>query len=150
MNKKTNAYAKHFIFCAHLWELQDEIKELLTSGVNVIVNHYIYYGASHSIAQGLDHRFSKKNLLVFTKNFRLCLDSNSRMIAPDIVFFLDRDPLSLEEKKISQAYTRMIHDEWIRIKVPQDIDNIHSYIKLKLNESMGVTSSQALKYMCPL
>lgn len=83
-------------------------------------------------------------------NHRLCLDSNARMIIPDIVFFLDRDPVSPDEKKISQAYARMFHDEWIRIKANQDIENIHSYIKLKVKESSKEITSHALKYMLPL
>ena len=72
------------------------------------------------------------------------------MIAPDIVFFLDRDPSSPDEKKIAQAYTRMFHEEWIRIKVPQDTENIHSYIKLKVEKFSKEISTQALKYMSPL
>src|SRR3972149_5603594 len=73
---------------------------------------------------------------------RLCIGSNNQMIKPDIIFYLDREPVSDHEKKISQAYTKM-NDEWIIIKSHQDIENIHSYVKIKVNEIRKQIESQS-------
>ncbi|GMG49191.1 unnamed protein product [Ambrosiozyma monospora] len=64
----------HLLFSAKRWELVEKINNLLTQGVTVLLDRYVYSGVAYSAAKGLD--------------FQWCLNPDLGLPKPDVVLFL--------------------------------------------------------------
>ncbi|GME72912.1 unnamed protein product [Ambrosiozyma monospora] len=64
----------HLLFSANRWELVEKINKLLTQGVTVLLDRYVYSGVAYSAAKGL--------------NFQWCLNPDLGLPKPDVVLFL--------------------------------------------------------------
>ena len=71
-NKKLNDNVIHLLFSANRWEQKDVIKGLLDSGVDVILDRYVYSRRAYAKALGLDKEW--------------CESSDRGLPKPDIVF----------------------------------------------------------------
>ena len=67
----------HLLNSANRWELSKIILEKLNSGINIILDRYIYSGLVYSLSKGLD--------------FQWCQNSDKGLPIPDFIIFIDLD-----------------------------------------------------------
>lgn len=84
-NGSTQDKALHLLFSANRWEVQDEIEKTLNEGIHVISDRYSFSGLAYSMAKGLSHEW--------------CFQPEKGLIEPDIVFFIDTNPLLCAARK---------------------------------------------------
>ncbi|PVV05320.1 hypothetical protein BB560_000166 [Smittium megazygosporum] len=79
--------AIHLLFSANRWEKQTLMRKLLDSGVDLVVDRYIYSGIAFSCAKGMD--------------FDWCKAPDVGLIAPDLVVFLN---VNIEESTAREGF----------------------------------------------
>uniref|UniRef100_A0AC35TMA1 dTMP kinase n=1 Tax=Rhabditophanes sp. KR3021 TaxID=114890 RepID=A0AC35TMA1_9BILA len=70
----------HLVFSANRWEMKEDLERLLSEGVNVIADRYVYSGIAYSLAKGLE------------KDWVVSVDEG--LLAPDVIMFFDLSPAS--------------------------------------------------------
>ncbi|EFX67536.1 hypothetical protein DAPPUDRAFT_63855 [Daphnia pulex] len=83
--KPKDGTATELFTSARLLSIRPDIKKLLQKGTNVIVDRYSYSGIAFSAA--------KPNM-----DLRWCQQSDSGLLKPDLVIFLDIDPVEAETR----------------------------------------------------
>lgn len=118
--------AAHLMFSANRWEMQERIKYLLEDGVNVILDRYFHSGIAYSVgAMGLD--------------FKWVVESERGLIAPDLVVYMNTDPLLCAQRKgfgeqrydnveilsrVQAVYQQLKTKEWIIIDGNKSVERI--------------------------
>ena len=120
----SDKHAMHLLFTANRWELQEHLRELLTTQ-DVVLDRYIYSGIAYSVAQGISKDW--------------CLSKEEALIKPDKILYLDLSPTvafarkgfgdELYEKKIFlelvvKAFMDLKTKEWCVIDATQSLDKV--------------------------
>nr|XP_018917503.1 PREDICTED: thymidylate kinase [Bemisia tabaci] len=77
--------AVHLLFSANRWELEPTMRKLLQEGTTLVIDRYSYSGVAFSGA--------KKNM-----SFEWCLQPETGLPKPDLVFLLSLKPEALEKR----------------------------------------------------
>ncbi|KAL6927355.1 hypothetical protein ACO0SA_003653 [Hanseniaspora valbyensis] len=97
----------HLLFSSNRWELQEEIKQNLLDGKNIILDRYVYSGVAYSLAKGIE-----------VMDYEWCFGCDRGLVKPDLTIFLinngnaDNDGFGDEiyEKKEIQAKVRQVFE----------------------------------------
>ncbi|CAG8459783.1 6467_t:CDS:2 [Paraglomus brasilianum] len=99
-NGHSQPRALHLLIAAHWWELVPTMREHLSNGITLIVDHYIYTAIASSAAAGLDINW--------------CKSSYTNIPCPDLTFFLstDRDKEAVDngDIRMSNDWQRRVQD----------------------------------------
>nr|CAH0112416.1 unnamed protein product [Daphnia galeata] len=117
-------HAIHLLFSANRWELLPDMKKLLQKGTNIIVDRYSYSGIAFSAA--------KPNM-----DLRWCQQSDSGLLKPDLVIFLDIDPVEAQTRGLygSERYENLEMQKLVR----------SNYLKLQDETWRVVDASRTLE-----
>ena len=142
----------HLLFSANRWEKMREMRELLNSGVNLVVDRYSYSGVAFTASKGFPVEW--------------CFAPEVGMIAPDLVVWLDM-PLDDQksrggfgeeryEKAEMQAKVQRIFgefarddDRWCPVDARGSIDSIHQKISSLALQSIQVCSTKPITLLGP-
>ncbi|EFX64236.1 hypothetical protein DAPPUDRAFT_231894 [Daphnia pulex] len=143
-------YAIHLLFSANRWELLPDIKKLLQKGTNVIVDRYSYSGIAFSAA--------KPNM-----DLRWCQQSDSGLLKPDLVIFLDIDPVeaqtrgqygseryeNLEMQKVVRSnYLKLQDESWKVVDASRSMEEVGRDVCRLVQEALdNITPDSALKQL---
>mmetsp|Transcript_32682 Transcript_32682/g.63758 ORF Transcript_32682/g.63758 Transcript_32682/m.63758 type:complete len:237 (+) Transcript_32682:54-764(+) len=144
----------HLLFAANRWEKMKQMRELLESGVNLVVDRYSYSGVAFTASKGYDIEW--------------CYQPEVGMIEPDIVVWLDMpledvksrggfgseryEKLEMQGKvqSIFQKFSESNPGKWKYVDARGTIDEIHEKI-LKIGEkTIEDTAHSPLSLMKPL
>ena len=77
--------AVHLLFAMNRWEKYSQLKsQLCQEGINLICDRYAYSGVAYTAAKGLD--------------FNWCLNADRGLIEPDIIFYIDIDKDTIQNR----------------------------------------------------
>ncbi|XP_046440807.1 thymidylate kinase-like [Daphnia pulex] len=143
-------HAIHLLFSANRWELLPDIKKLLQKGTNVIVDRYSYSGIAFSAA--------KPNM-----DLRWCQQSDSGLLKPDLVIFLDIDPVeaqtrgqygseryeNLEMQKVVRSnYLKLLDESWRVVDASRSMEEVGRDVCRLVQEALdNITPDSALKQL---
>ncbi|XP_046438650.1 thymidylate kinase-like [Daphnia pulex] len=143
-------HAIHLLFSANRWELLPDIKKLLQKGTNVIVDRYSYSGIAFSAA--------KPNM-----DLRWCQQSDSGLLKPDLVIFLDIDPVeaqtrgqygseryeNLEMQKVVRSnYLKLQDESWRVVDASRSMEEVGRDVCRLVQEALdNITPDSALKQL---
>lgn len=111
--KRMSDQVIHLLFSSNRWELQEQIKNDLNNGVNVILDRYAYSGVAYSSAKGL--------------NLNWCKNCDRGLPKPDLVIFLKINELETAKRggygdevyekvdfqnKVKQQYNLLLEKDW--------------------------------------
>ena len=123
----------HLLFSANRWELSEKIEKMLSDGINIICDRYVYSGIAFSS--------SKQNL-----KYEWCYSSDIGLPEPDCVLFLD---IPVEECSLRKNYGEERYEKiefqkkvyynfkkldeknnkiWFKVNAMDDIDSISKKI----------------------
>jgi dTMP kinase len=129
--------AVHLLFSANRWELVDEMKEKLNSGINLIVDRYAYSGVAYSSAKtGLDFDWCKQCDVGLPKADLVCfMDTRSTSIEGRECFGQERyENVQFQSivynnfKKLFQLDKTDENDDCLVLNARDKIETIHSRI----------------------
>ncbi|KZS10236.1 Thymidylate kinase [Daphnia magna] len=135
-------HAIHLLFSANRWELMPDMKKLLCKGTNIIVDRYSYSGIAFSAA--------KPNM-----DLTWCKKSDSGLLKPDLVIFLDIDPIvaqsrgeygveryeNLEMQKLVRSnYLKLKDETWKVVDASRSVEEVTRDICQLVKETLGSKS----------
>lgn len=140
-----NDRAIHLLFSANRWELADQIKKDLDEGYLIILDRYVYSGASYSTAKGLD--------------FDWCMGPDKGLPRPDVTIFLkfensensnrsgfgdERYEVVEFQEKVSTVFKKFADNkEWKPIFVDGlGIDEVHQKVWNEINQVVDGVNAQ--------
>mmetsp|Transcript_8852 Transcript_8852/g.17352 ORF Transcript_8852/g.17352 Transcript_8852/m.17352 type:complete len:237 (-) Transcript_8852:83-793(-) len=144
----------HLLFAANRWEKMKQMRELLESGVNLVVDRYSYSGVAFTASKGYEIEW--------------CYQPEVGMIEPDIVVWLD---MPLEDVKtrggfgneryekmemqgkvqgIFKMFSESNLDKWKYVDARGTIDEIHEKILKIGEEAIEGSAHSPLSLMKPL
>ena len=85
--------AVRLLFSANRWEARDLMVQYIQEGTSVVVDRYAYSGVAYSTAKGL--------------KMEECKSSDAGLPLPDLVFFVDTDPVVASQR---DSYGAEVHD----------------------------------------
>lgn len=103
--------AVHLLFSMNRWERYGQLKDELTNqGTNLICDRYAYSGAAYTAAKGID--------------FDWCLNADRGLIQPDLVFYIDIDKETIQERAGfgEERYEKVDFQEKVRQQYKQFAD----------------------------
>lgn len=139
----------HLLFSANRWELKDKILELLTKGVNVIVDRYSYSGVAFSAA--------KKGMTI-----DWCRQPETGLPAPDVVLFLDLSEKKVAErrqfgeeryevpefqKRVLKVYEKLKDDKWQTIDADKSIEDLQQQLLHIVEKTIMTYRNSSIKYL---
>ncbi|KAG8223231.1 hypothetical protein J437_LFUL003582 [Ladona fulva] len=100
----------HLLFSANRWETEAQMKLLLKSGTNLIVDRYAFSGVAYSAAkEGMDIEW--------------CRGPDIGLPRPDLVVFLDLDPRTAasrvgygEERYEHRRFQEVVRENFLKLK----------------------------------
>ena len=128
--------AAHLLYSANRWESQDDIQGYLNAGYHVILDRYFYSGAAYSNgSNGLDLNW--------------CLQSDSGLLVPDIIFYIDTDPMiRIERTRVGKTQDRY-EDE----KTQSNVERVYKmfmdkkWVVINGNESVRKITERILDHL---
>jgi dTMP kinase len=117
----------HLLFSANRWEMAEEMKRAINSGITIIVDRYAYSGVAFSAA--------KERM-----NFSWCKSSDVGLPKPDLVCFLnvseevalmradfggERYEKKEFQNKVRANYKKLEDCSWVTVEVDRTMDEVH-------------------------
>ncbi len=136
LNKKSyNSQTAHLLFAANRWESAEQLTELLSSGVHIVMDRYSYSGVAFTTATS-------------TMSIDQCWSTEIGLPKPDVTIFLHLpvkkattrggygqeryETISIQER-VNANFKTMINrnpDDWCVVDGSQSIYDIHEQIML--------------------
>ncbi|EPX71734.1 thymidylate kinase Tmp1 [Schizosaccharomyces octosporus yFS286] len=146
IGKKIDAYLKetsqlsdqviHLLFSANRWELIDDIKSKIQSGVTCVLDRYAFSGIAFSAAKGL--------------NWEWCKSPDRGLLRPDLVIFLHVSPEIAakrgqygEERYENIEMQKMVEKNFERIQREYTEEKL-SFVTLDASSSLETVHSQII------
>lgn len=95
-NMKLSDQSIHLLFSSNRWELQAEIKDVLDSGNDVILDRYVYSGLAYSAAKGVEGM-----------DLNWCLQPDKGLLKPDLTLFLTNESFGDNQGFGEERYENM-------------------------------------------
>lgn len=133
----------HNMFSLNRWQERDSMDSTLRNGTTIICSRYAYSGAAYSMAKGL--------------NMITCKASDSGLIAPDILIYLDADPEVASkrkdygkeiyekidfQKKVSECFQKLISFEKKKSPSILEVDR-----KASIEETEKIVCSHCVEFI---
>jgi len=127
-NTDIEDHAIHLLFSANRWEMLSTMKKMLFEGKNIVIDRYAFSGVAFSGA--------KKNM-----ELSWCKQSDSGLPKPDLVIFLDIDPVLAQDRgeygaeryekltfqsQVRSNYMELKDETWKIIDATKSQDEVHT------------------------
>lgn len=129
--------AAHLLFSANRWEVHQEIQNYLQAGHVVICDRYLYSGAAYSCG-------------VYNVDFNWCLQSDTGLVMPDLVFYIDT-PEKIRCERLDPSKQRFED-----VEIQRDVERVYAnfegphWIKVDGSESTEEMSQRINRYVANL
>lgn len=123
-------HAVHLLFSANRWELEPEMRDMLTSGTTIVVDRYAYSGVAYTAAKKV-------------APLSWCKAPDVGIPRPDRVFYLELSALAAEKRaiygeeryelvsfqqQVENQYEELKGEEWQTLDASRDIESLHAEI----------------------
>ncbi|XP_017774811.1 PREDICTED: thymidylate kinase [Nicrophorus vespilloides] len=154
-NKECDLHDKaiHLLFSANRWENAEKMKELLQSGVTLIVDRYSYSGIAYSSSKpGMDIEWCKTQELGLPKpDLVLLLTLGKEQMNKRPGFGDERYENDDMQSKVLNIFHQLADNTWEVVDASPSIDEVHKTLLdkiIKVREDVAETNLGTLKFKC--
>lgn len=137
-NTELEDHVVHLLFSANRWEMVEEMKKSLNSGITIIVDRYAFSGVAFSAAKE-------------AMNFSWCKGPDVGLPRPDLVCFLnvseqaalaradfggERYEKKEFQNKVRSNYDRLRDDSWVYVDADGTMDAVHDQLYQIITEEI--------------
>ena len=108
--KDLEEHVQHLLFAANRWEHMNEMEELLSDGVNIVMDRYSLSGIVYSMKHDMSYEW--------------CLGTENGMIKPDYTFYLNLDSMRQKERLADSVCDRYEESMDTQLQLRSIFENI--------------------------
>lgn len=127
--------------------------EIKFSRRTVVLDRYAYSGVAYSLAKGTEEL-----------SLEWCKEADSGLPRPDLVFFLDVDvsvtakranygqeryERSEFQKKVREAFQKLVEENWVSLDGSDSIKTIQSEIEIHTKQTIQQCARQPIRFLWP-